>query len=121
MQIVVAVALGGAVGALSRLGVSVLLRDVLGPFPLGTLLINVSGCLVFGLCWALHDGGWSRLVAACVFTGFLGAFTTFSTFAFESIQLLEEDRPGLFVLNLIANNVLGGLAMLGGLAIGRSL
>ena len=68
LQIVLAVAAGGALGAVSRLGLTVLLKELGGDFPAATLVVNALGCLLFGLCWGLHDGGWSRTVAALVFT-----------------------------------------------------
>lgn len=119
---VAAVAIGGALGAVSRLGVSLAVQRLAGEgFPLATLCVNVLGCFVFGVCWGLGGGRWPRLATAGVFTGFLGAFTTFSTFAWEGAELLAQDRPGAAALVLVLHNALGGLAMGAGLLVGRSL
>ena len=120
VSIALAVAAGGALGALGRLGLSLLVRHAGAEVLVGTLVVNVLGCLLFGLCWALHDGGWSRPVSAGVFIGFLGAFTTFSTYAYECAELLEQQRYGTFVLLLVGHNAVGGAAMLLGLWLGRA-
>ena len=120
-QIVRAVLAGGAMGSLARVGLMLLVRQVAEDAALGTLVVNVLGCFSFGLCWALHGGGWSKVVVAGLFAGCFGAFTTFSTFAFECLQLLERGRTMMFVLHLFAQNLLGGLAMLGGVSFGRLL
>jgi CrcB protein len=86
-----------------------------------TLVVNVLGCLAFGVCWACGGTAWSRPVAAGVFVGFLGAFTTFSTFAFDVTQLWAEERANAAILLVLGHNVLGMLAMLLGLWLGRTL
>ena len=75
-------------------------------FPYGTLAVNILGCIVVGyvLTWTAdhtHDR-WRLLMA----TGFCGAFTTFSAFAYESLAYWHQGRLGMFVLNLTANNLL---------------
>jgi CrcB protein len=85
-------------------------------FPVGTLLVNVVGSFIVGYVLApsgdhAHDQ-W-RLFAA---TGFCGAFTTFSAFAFESMAYWNAGRAGLFAVNVIANNLLALAAVLAGLA-----
>lgn len=119
--LVLGVAAGGALGALSRLLVATICKSWIEGFPIGTFVINVVGCFAFGLLWTLHDEQWSRPVAAAVFTGFLGAFTTFSTFAFENIELLQAGRTLAFAINVLAQNVLGLLAIVVGAAAGRAL
>lgn len=119
---VLAIAVGGAVGAAARYGVARLARTYLHPqLPYGTLLVNVAGSLVLGLLVGLVGAG-ARippLVLALVGTGFCGAFTTFSTFATETLG-----APNLAVTlgNLLANNVLAlsaaGLGMWVGHALG---
>jgi CrcB protein len=119
--LVLAVAAGGSLGALARLLVATMSKSWIEGFPVGTFLINVTGCFAFGLLWALHDGQWSRPVVAAVFTGFLGAFTTFSTFAFESLDLLQQGRTLAFVGNVLGQNILSVLSLSGGAWIGRCL
>ena len=115
-----AVAVGGACGALARWFTAMALRDVLASFPIATFAINAAGCFAFGLLWSMHGGKWPAPVAAAAFTGFLGAFTTFSTFAFESLELWQQGRMLAFAANVVGQNVLGVLAVAGGLALGRA-
>lgn len=117
--VVLGVLVGGSLGALARLGAAVLLQR-LGSEPwVGTFAVNAGGCFLFGLCWSLHGGGWPRPVAAAVFTGFLGAFTTFSTYAFECIELWDRGRHLACALYAAGQNAIGALGMLGGLWLGR--
>ncbi len=120
-QIVLAVAAGGALGALGRLFCVAALRPMAGGFPLGTLAVNVIGCLLFGLLFALLQGSAGKAFSALVFVGFLGAFTTFSTFAFDCVQLFEQGRAAAAVWNVFLHNALSLLGLLSGLWLGRQL
>jgi len=117
-------ALAGAAGTLCRFGLSGLANAVLGKsFPWGTLVVNASGCLLFGLIAPLIDtrltlSPQARLV---LLTGFLGAFTTFSTFAFETTEYLNEQAWLAAAANLIGQNVLGILCVLAGMAMARTV
>ncbi|MCB9384300.1 MAG: fluoride efflux transporter CrcB [Bryobacterales bacterium] len=108
-----AMAFAGALGAMARYGVSVAaLRWLPDNFPYGTLIANLLGCFLLGavteltLDEGLLDPQW-RLVAG---TGFLGAFTTFSTFSVESYRALEAGEYGVALLN-VAVNVVAGIAL----------
>jgi len=117
---VVAVAAGGCLGAVSRLGLSELIkRSIPGVFPTATLLVNVIGCVILGCLMTVFaaqppDGQsappiWlSQRMRLLLTTGLLGSFTTFSTFGYETFDLLRRDEPILAVLN-IAGHVLTGL------------
>lgn len=117
---VLAVALGGAVGALGRWGVALLLRSwipadgVAGP--LATLSVNVVGSLL--LAWLIFSTALqlSPTVRLALATGVLGAFTTFSTFELDLYRLLDG-RPWWGAGYLVANVLLG----LGAVVLGRAL
>ncbi len=110
-RLVAAVAVGGAVGALARYGVGVALPTATGTFPMATLLINITGCLLLGmLVGALtRRPGRSPLWRPLLGTGVLGGYTTFSTFAVEADRLVSTDHAGL-ALGYVAASLFGGLA-----------
>lgn len=115
---------GAVLGANARYWIGTWAAQKWGPsFPYGTLLINVTGSLLLGLFMALTaervviDPRLRLLIA----TGFLGAYTTFSTFTYESMTLLTKGAlmPGL--LNIIGSTALGLLAVGAGIWLGKSL
>lgn len=98
------VALGAALGALLRWRMSLWLNPVLlFGFPLGTWLVNVLGGLGMGLALAYLAQYPSGLWRALLVTGFLGGFTTFSTFSAESLQLLQAGRLGPMLAHSVAH------------------
>src|SRR5579864_214171 len=109
----VAVAVGGVVGCVARYGVSQLVQLFYGrSFPLATLIINVSGCLLMGFLFfqTLDRVTISPAMRAALLTGVLGGFTTFSTFAMEALLLAEDGETGTAVLYVVASVLLGLLA-----------
>ncbi|HLG42372.1 MAG TPA: fluoride efflux transporter CrcB [Planctomycetota bacterium] len=117
---VLAIAIGGALGALARYGLSVLIHRWLGTqFPYGTLAVNVLGCLVIGWVMFLAEERqiMSEPIRMFLTIGILGAFTTFSTFGFET-YLLARDGHGVLALASIAGNLALGL---GAVWVGRVL
>jgi CrcB protein len=93
-----AVAVGGALGAIARYAVDgVVARRQRGLLPQGTLLVNVTGSLLLG---ALVGGDAGGAAYALLGIGFLGAFTTFSTFAYETVQLLGAGAWRLGLVNI---------------------
>jgi CrcB protein len=117
------IAVAGALGTLARYGMTGAVQNVLGKdFPWGTVSVNLLGCLLFGVVWGLTME--SRLtvspeVRIILLVGFMGGFTTFSSFGFEAAKLLE-DSEWLLALGYMALQNLGGLvAMFVGLALGR--
>ncbi len=115
-------ALAGALGTLMRYWLAGFVHRLASTaFPLGTAVVNIIGCLFFGLVWALLN---LRLnvpiqIKMVMFIGFFGAFTTFSTFAFETAQLFEDSQWFWAFGNLFLQNGLGLLAMIAGLTIGK--
>jgi CrcB protein len=113
------VGVAGAVGAPLRYVVDTLVSDrVGGVFPLGTLAVNVSGSFGLGLLSGLviyH--GLSRPPNLILGTGLIGAYTTFSTFSFETIALLDAGEAGLAARNVVLNALVGAGAAAAGLAL----
>ncbi len=106
----VMIAAGGGVGALLRYAVSGWVQKLgTGSFPLGILVVNVTGCLVIGLLAARFAG--PHLVREeyrlALLVGVLGAFTTFSTFGLDTFSLANEGQVRLAMLNVVLSNVCG--------------
>ena len=109
--VVAAVALAGALGAVSRFLLTELLRACGGAFPLSTLVVNLCGCLLFGLFWGLGHDRWQPVLQDAMLVGFLGSFTTFSTFAFDNMQLCVAGRWFALCGNLVLQNGIGLVAV----------
>jgi CrcB protein len=124
LLLVISVAVGGAAGALARYGLDRLIEHhIVTVFPLSTFTINITGCFLAGLAVAAlvdrHDlPAWIRTGAI---VGFLGAYTTFSTFAQESRDLFAGGHVSLAVVNATASVVVGILAVAAGSGLGRML
>lgn len=113
-----AVAIGGAVGALSRWGLSsVVARWASGAFPWPTLAVNALGCLLCGMFFAALEAAYPAALKWkwAVLTGFLGAFTTFSAFALETVALARSTNGiPMAALYVILQNALGIALFAGG-------
>jgi CrcB protein len=121
---IVLVALGGAAGAVSRYVVDgFVAARVVGPFPWGTLVVNATGSLALGLLFALavERGILPAQVRGPLMIGFLGAYTTFSTLVLEAWRLWEDGAVWLALADLGLSLVVGVVAVLAGLTIGRAL
>ena len=121
---VLVISLGAIVGANARYFISRYAAQTLGPvFPYGTLIINITGSLIVGffVIWTservLIDPRWRLLVVV----GFCGAFTTFSSYAFESMAYFEQGQWLLMLANIFSNNLLCLAGALGGMALARVL
>ncbi len=122
MRRLLAVGCGGFAGALARHGVNLAVTSVwTRSFPLATLLINVSGCFVLGFfsTWAARratlDPVWRLFVA----TGFVGAYTTFSTFEYETQRLAVTGAAGWALVNVLTSVAAGFLAVRLGVRLAR--
>jgi len=118
------ISLGAIFGANARWLISRYLAKIIGPvFPYGTLVINVTGSFIVGffMIWAtervLLDPRWRLLIVI----GFCGAFTTFSSFAFETMAYFEQGQWLLMTTNFIANNLLCLGAAVAGISLARAL
>jgi CrcB protein len=114
----------GVCGTLARYGLSGWVQRVAGAgFPWGTLVVNLVGCFLFGLVWALAEYrlAISAELRTIVLIGFMGAFTTFSSFAFETSQLFRDSQYLMACANIAGQNILGIAGLFAGLALGRML
>ncbi len=112
-RILLAIASGGALGALARYGTVLLMAAWLGlNFPYGTLAVNVIGSFIIGVLyvWFIEHGWLALPLRALLQIGFLGAYTTFSSFSLETLVLLEQGALGRALLNILANLLLCLLA-----------
>jgi CrcB protein len=119
-----AISIAAILGANLRYILSRLAVREFGPiFPYGTLIINILGSFIVGLfvIWtterALMDPRWRLLVVI----GFCGSFTTFSSFAFETVSFFEQGRWGLMLANIFANNLLCLGGALAGMTVARAI
>jgi fluoride exporter len=111
---------GGSLGALTRYGTGLMAVKYLGiRFPYGTLIVNLTGCFLIGICFALVDKtGWlSPSARLFLMTGFLGALTTFSTYAIETIVFMQSGTISIAIFNFLLNNMLGLGLVLAGIAL----
>ena len=115
------IALAGALGAVARYGASEWIGERTGgSFPWGTLAVNVSGSFALGLGFTLMAERFSPTPSRLALTvGFLGAYTTFSTFAFETQRLAEDGAMGLAAANVAASVVASLAAVWAGTAVAR--
>lgn len=124
MMTYLAIALGGAAGALSRYGLMTLVSNVLGSrLPWGTLLVNISGSLLIGVLYVLISEKMllSNEARALLIVGFLGAFTTFSTFSLDTMLLIQQGWLVQAVAYMLASVMICVLATWLGMALTRLL
>lgn len=119
-----AISIAAIIGANMRYVLSrVAAREFGSVFPYGTLVINILGSFIVGLfvIWTtervLVDPRWRLLVVV----GFCGSFTTFSSYAFETMYFFEHGQWGLMAINIVSNNLLCLAGALGGMAVARAL
>jgi len=121
---VLVISIGAIAGANARWVISRFAAKILSPiFPYGTLVINVTGSFIVGffMIWAtervLIDPRWRLLIVV----GFCGAFTTFSSYAFETMAYFEQGQWLLLLTNVVSNNLLCLGAAVAGMALARGL
>ena len=116
--------LGGAAGTLSRYWLSGVAQRLAGSaFPYGTFAVNILGCLLFGTVWGFFE---NRLlpgseVRLLMLTGFMGAFTTFSTYMFETAELVKFGQMAMALVNVVGQSLAGLALVMLGIALGRLL
>lgn len=119
MKVILAIGLAGAFGAVLRYGCVRGVALLGGAFPWGTWVVNGVGAFLAGLCFILAKDRWDPFWVTVCFVGFLGAFTTFSTFALESVRLGMEGQVVKAIGNVLLQNVSGLLAAWGGMVIAK--
>lgn len=124
LQRILLIGFAGALGTLARYGLGGLVQRIAGGnLPWGTLFVNVMGCFLFGLIWTLAD---ERLVISeearlVVLGGFMGAFTTFSTFIFDTGGFVRDAQWLLATGNVAIQTVTGLAFLFIGISAGRVL
>ena len=119
--------LGGGAGSVARYVTDATLTAwwpaIAARFPLGTLAVNLVGCGLFGLVCGLHGGlaGVSDPRRLLLLTGFMGGFTTFSTFGNDTVRLIGAGTTGMALLNIALSVIAGLLALWGGLSLGAAI
>jgi CrcB protein len=117
-------ALAGALGTLSRYLLQGSVHRLAGSsFPWGTLAVNACGCFLTGMLWSLFEHRWpaSGQVRTLVLIGFMGSFTTFSSFILETSELMRASEWLHAAGNILGQNSLGFAGLVAGLALGRIL
>ncbi len=125
LNVLAPLVVGGSLGAITRWGLQQWVDGrfaASSTFPWGILVVNVGGCFLFGWLFALVDGkAWcSEAFRLALFTGFLGSFTTFSTFSWNTLELLRSGAYAMALGNVVASLLLGLIAVWGGFLLGRS-
>lgn len=115
--------IGGAIGSGLRFGVSTWAqRSMLYSFPFGILSVNVIGSFLIGFCWSIAEAfHFSNNTRAFLFTGLFGGFTTFSSFTLDTMVLMRTGEYKMALLNILASNVLGLVAVFLGILLGKNL
>jgi CrcB protein len=118
------IGLAGFIGTLSRYWLSgVVARRYGETFPMGTLLVNLVGCFMVGLLFYLLQERFlvNQTVRTVILIGFLGGFTTFSSFGLQTFTLLQDGEFGLAALNILGANVIGLVLVWAGYTLARIL
>jgi CrcB protein len=123
MMKILLVLVGGGLGSLGRYGMSLLAAQLFGTkFPWGTLFVNLIGCFLIGLAFALAERGLNIMnpsIRLLFMTGFLGGLTTFSSYGLETASAMRAGTHLVTVANILANNVVGVALVFVGLWVGR--
>ncbi|RLD62145.1 MAG: fluoride efflux transporter CrcB [Bacteroidetes bacterium] len=114
---------GGAIGTVARYFISGVAQKYMDSgFPWGTLVVNITGAFVIGLIWGLFETvEINSGIRAFIFIGILGGFTTFSSFALETMNLYKQGEIKIAILNILANNTLSIILVFVGFMAARGI
>ncbi len=131
MKRIVIVAIGGAIGAVARHGIGILINSVWPMhFPIGTFVINITGSFIIGAFLTIFENRsvfpatlynwevWANL-RLLIAVGFVGAYTTFSTFEYEILKLIEKGRTGTAIIYLMLSISVGLISVWLGVKVAR--
>jgi len=123
VQDVLLVIAGGALGSFLRYCVTLITNyQTSSPFPYKTLIVNVVGCFLVGfLTMSFKHHANHQMIRLFIITGFLGAFTTFSAFSYETVILYQTGHVKTALMNILASTLSGVLAVVSGMWIGLSI
>ena len=122
MQRLLLIGLAGLLGTLGRYGLSGIVARRFGEtFPTGTLVVNVVGCFLAGFLFHLMYERFliNEVLRTAIMIGFLGGFTTFSSFGLQTFTLLRDGEIGLATVNVLASNIAGLLTVWAGYSVAR--
>ncbi len=122
MKTILVIGLGGAIGSISRYLVGgYISRHIATTFPMGTLVVNITGCFIIGLLFGLANRyAWLTLEwRLFLITGICGGYTTFSSFSYEGVELFRQGNYIYFLMYVLFSVILGLLATVGGAALTR--
>ena len=122
MERIALIAALGALGTLARYGIATLVqRNTQSGFPYGVMAVNLVGSFLFGVVWALsEEKGWlGENARVVVLVGFMGAFTTFSTFAFDNMQMARASQWAWLTANILVSNLAGVALVFAGFRLGK--
>lgn len=124
LRLILLIGIGGFIGTIARyLSQQLVYRFYPATFPMGTLAVNVIGCLLIGMIYVLSEKGnllspeWRLFLT----TGICGGFTTFSTFSYESVQLLNDGEYSSLSMYVVTSVVLGILATIFGIWLTKTI
>jgi fluoride exporter len=118
------VGIGGCLGSILRFWLGSYIGGKMGArFPYGTLVINITGSFLIGLIFALLTvrTNWGPNWRYLILIGFIGGYTTFSSFEYETLRMIQDGQIGLGLLYVATSVVIGFVAVWGGMIAGRAI
>lgn len=116
---ILAVGIGGAIGAIARYSLNLLIGNNCWDFPLATFLINITGSFLIGFLLFKLEA--NELLKLLLVTGFLGAYTTFSTFEYETFELTQSKQLLLAILYVSLSFAIGFIGVAGGVWLAKKI